>query len=120
MPTTLLDALAARTLSKEVLHAIAAELAEAATKRLSGEADDARKAWCVAQLTAVLAHFDNAREVLGVIADLPLSARVERWAVRKVVEYAFLKQLEVADEPVPSLAPRPDPSPAPSAPSPSV
>jgi hypothetical protein len=103
--TALLDALATRHLDKQTLQTIAADLARAATEKFATDTDDTKKVWCVAQLTAILTHFTNARDVLGVIADLPLSARVEKWAVRKLVEYAFLKLQE--EEPKATLAPVP-------------
>lgn len=107
--TTLLDALATRSLTKEALHSVALDLSATAAERFGASCtDEQRRTWCCEQLSSILAHFDNSRDVLGVIADLPLSDRVERWAIRKVVEHALLKLHEPALAPVPpSLEPTP-------------
>lgn len=105
--TTFLDALVAKTLDKDVLHSIAEELARLAMQRFASQSDEYRKQWCCSQLTSILTHFGNADEVLGVIADLPLSARVQKWATRKIVEHALLKVQEQFLSPPPTLAPVP-------------
>lgn len=103
--THLLAALVTRTLDKVTLQAIALDLAQLAFELYPTESEESKKKRCTEQLTAILTHFNNAQEVLGIIADLPLSARVEKWTIRKLVEYAFLKQQE--DEPKLTLAPVP-------------
>jgi hypothetical protein len=105
----LLDALVTRSLDSTVLHYIATDLAASALTRLGAATpEEAKKQWCCTQLKSILEHFGNSRQVLGLIADLPLSERVEKWALRKVVEHAFLKLQQ--DEPAPcplALAPVP-------------
>lgn len=85
----LLEALAAKSINKSTLQETAVQLAVLAQARCADA--DAQRAWCVAKLTTILEHFENKRAVLGLLADLPLSSRVEKWAIRKLVEFAFLK-----------------------------
>jgi hypothetical protein len=108
----LLKALATRSLDSETLHLVAYDLARATSSMSLSDAD--ARAYCIEQLTATLGYFDNARQVLGVITDLPLSTRVEKWAIRKVVEQSFSKVSQdqqygdlAAATPVPTLAPVP-------------
>ena len=88
--SSLVECLASRNINVETLQKITLELAHLSEK----QAPDQRQQWCEARLVAILGQFDNKKAVLGVLSDLPLSKAVERWSIRKLVEWAFLKIAE--------------------------
>ena len=91
MASQLLQTLVTNQLTSFALKHTLDQLVVLAETKVPGKTKQQKIDWCTQELLAALEKYDNRIPVIGKLLDIPISDKMEAWAIHHAIDAAYAK-----------------------------